>query len=203
MVSRPYRFLGEPPSDFVVKRESKHPAARIFSGKEEIAKLRKEGPDFKLLMLKDGDEWMLTNKVHGELRPFSFSVSKSAKSAHDKFEEKSIGNEVFVVRNQLFKHNGKIYMLACNPEGHDWNEHVHRAVKHVCRLDNISYDDLSQIDYQHRDFRDKIKRLRGTSVGEASGLGMEEKGHHVRLDSELEGVGIFIAAISYLLYASG
>jgi hypothetical protein len=61
---------------------------------------------------------------------------------------------------------------------------------------------FSQIEHAHYTLRDKIKRFRGKSVGEASGLGIEEYGHRIRLDSELEEVGLFIAAISYLLYAS-
>jgi hypothetical protein len=113
-------------------------------------------------------------------------------------------DEVFVVREQLFKHNGKFYMLASHPKDKHWNEHVHGAIRYISRLDDFNYDDaqLSQVDYQHRDLRDKIKRLRGTAVGEASGLGIEEQGHRVRLDDELADVGLFIAAISYLMYAS-
>ncbi|AIF83471.1 hypothetical protein NTE_01406 [Candidatus Nitrososphaera evergladensis SR1] len=114
-------------------------------------------------------------------------------------------DEVFVVREQLFKHNNNFYMLAGHPAGKHWDEHIHGATRYISRLDDFddySSTDLSQIDYQHRDLRDKIKRLRGTAVGEASGLGIEEKGHHVRLDDELADVGLFIAAISYLMYAS-
>ena len=62
---------------------------------------------------------------------------------------------------------------------------------------------LSEVDYHHYTLRDKIKRFRGKAVREASGLGIEERDHRVRLDSELEDVGLFIASISYLLYASG
>ena len=62
---------------------------------------------------------------------------------------------------------------------------------------------MSEVDYHHYTLQDKIKRFRGKSVGEASGLGIEERGHRVRLDSELEEIGLFIAVISYLLYASG
>jgi hypothetical protein len=69
-------------------------------------------------------------------------------------------------------------------------------------LNNFPYSKLSEVDHQHYTLRDKIKRLRGTPVGEASGLGTENRGHRVKLDSELDDIGLFIAAISYLLYAS-
>lgn len=94
-------------------------------------------------------------------------------------------------------------MLASHPEDKSWNEYVNSSIKYICRLDDFPYSELSEVDYHHYTLRDKIKRFRGKVVGEASGLGTEERGHRVRLDSELEDVGLFIAAISYLLYASG
>ncbi|MEO9363936.1 MAG: hypothetical protein ABI348_08560 [Nitrososphaera sp.] len=154
-------------------------------------------------------EWLLDRRVHGEFRPFSFSVRKLARAKDRHNADGDVppkDDEVFVVREQLFKHNGKFYMMAGHPAGKHWDEHIRGAVRYVSRLDgfNDDYDDadLSQIDYQHRDLRDKIKRLRGTAVGEASGLGTEEGGHRVRLDDELADAGLFIAAISFLLYAS-
>jgi hypothetical protein len=94
-------------------------------------------------------------------------------------------------------------MIACHPEDKFWNEFVNSSIKYICRLDDFPYSELSEVDYHHYTLRNKIKRLRGKAVGEASGFGIEERGHRVRLDSELEGAGLFIAAISYLLYASG
>ncbi|MGB8165212.1 MAG: hypothetical protein WCF14_09395, partial [Nitrososphaeraceae archaeon] len=108
----------------------------------------------------------------------------------------------FAVRDQLFQYNGKFYMLANHPADKTWNEHVYGSVKYIGRLDDFPYSDFSQVDHQHFTLRDKIKRFRGKSVGQASGLGTEEQGHRVKLDSELDEIGLFIAAISYLLYAS-
>jgi hypothetical protein len=162
----------------------------------------------------DGCEWILTRRVNGEYRPFSYSVRKLKRNVrgihtknnnyHDVAKDGDNNNdEVFVVRDQLFKHNGKFYMLANHPEGKHWNEHLHNTSRYVSRLDDFPYTELTEVDYQDRDLRDKIKRLRGTPVGETSGLGIEEKGHQVRVDDELHDVGLFIAAISYLIYASG
>ncbi len=115
--------------------------------------------------------------------------------------EKS-GEEVFAVRDQIFQNKGKFYMIANHPEDKTWNEHVYGSVKYVGRLDDFPYSYLSQVDHDHYTLRDKIKRLRGKSVGQASGLGTDEQGHRVKLDSELDEIGLFIAVISYLLYAA-
>ena len=191
-------------SEFVVRKGPKKWEAKVFSGEDEIAKISKgEGLGFRLIRQEDGLEWLLTNKVQGEYRPFSFSVRRSGKKIwgpNDKYDKE--GDEVFVVRDQLFKHNGKFYMLANHPEDKSWNEHLNGSVKYIGRLDDFPYSDHSEIDHQDYTLRDKIKRLRGKAVGEASGLGIEAHGHQVKLDKELDEVSLFIAAISYLLYAS-
>jgi hypothetical protein len=191
-------------SDLTVKKGPEKWGARIFSAGKEIAKIEKKGQDFSLVRHADGQEWLLSNKVHGELRPFSFSVRKLTKGEHERDgrQERLSEEEVFVVRDQLFKHDGKFYMLANQPAGRHWSEHVQNPVRYISRIDDFPYSELAEVNYHDRDLRDKIKRLRGTPVGEASGLGIEEKGHKVHLDGELEGVGLFVAAISYLLYAS-
>ena len=107
------------------------------------------------------------------------------------------------MRDQLFEHDGKFYMIANHPEDKVWSEYVNSPVRYIGRLNNFPYSKLSEVDHQHYTLRDKIKRLRGTPVGEASGLGTENRGHRVKLNSELDEIGLFIAAISYLLYASG
>jgi hypothetical protein len=191
-------------SEFVIRKGPKQWEAKIFSGKVEIAEIKKgEGLSFRLVSNKDGLEWVLTNVVHGKHRPFSFSVRKSGKKTQGLYSDgNDLGEEVFVIREQLFKYHGKFYMLANHPEGKSWKDYVNSSVKYICRLDNFPYSDLSEVDHQHYTLRDKIKRFRGIPVGEASGLGIEQRGHRVRLDPELDDVGLFIAAISYLLYAS-
>ena len=172
--------------------------AIIFSDKVEIAEIRKgEGLSFRLIDHRDNNEWILTNMVHGERRPFSFSVHKNER------KNRTLSDPMFVMRDQLFEHDGKFYMVANHPEGKVWSEYVNSRVRYISRLNNFPYPKLSEVDHQHYTLRDKIKRLRGTPVGEASGLVTEDGSHRVKLDSELDDIGLFIAAISYLLYASG
>jgi hypothetical protein len=191
--------------EFVIKKRPKDSEAIIYSGKQEIAKIKKhEGFSFKLIRYKDKQEWVLSNIVDGQRRPFSYAVRKAIKSS-SRHEAGEIhpGEEVFVVREQLFKHKGKFYMLASHPEGKSWIDYVNSSTRYISRLDNFPYPNLSDVDHGHYTLRHKIKRFRGTSVGEASGLGQHEGGHRVRLDNELADIGLFIATISYLLYASG
>jgi len=192
-------------SEFVIKKRPKESEAIIYLGKDRIAKIEKhEGFTFKLITYKDKQEWVLSNFVHGQRRPFSYAVLKTTqKTPDDRGEEIQTGQEVFVVREQLFKHNGKFYMLASHPEGESWADYVNSSTRYVSRLDSFPYPKLSDIDHEHYKLRHKIKRFRGKPVGEATGLGQDEGGHHLRLDNELAEIGLFIAAISYLLYASG
>ena len=185
-------------SEFVIRKGPKQWEAKIFSDKVEIAEIKKgEGLTFRLTDHRDENEWILTNMVHGERRPFSFSVHNNDRKYN------TLSEPIFVMRDQLFEHDGKFYMRANHPEGKFWNEYVNSSVRYIGRLNNFPYSKLSEVDHQHYTLRDKIKRLRGTPVGEASGLGTENRGHRVKLDSELDDIGLFIAAISYLLYASG
>jgi hypothetical protein len=191
--------------EFIVKRESKQWNAKILSNNEIIAEVKKgEGPDFRLIQPQDGREWVLTNKIDKEHRRFSFSVRN--------IENKKQGNggdTVFTVLDHIFKHNGKYYMLACNPQGKLWQEYVDANIRYICRLDNFPFPDMTEGGagsedggLQHHDLRQKQKRFRGVPVGETSGLAIEELGHRVKVDKELEDVGLFLAAISYLMHAS-
>ena len=173
--------------DFVIKKVGKSDA-EVFSAKTKIGEIKKEGEGYELAH-SDGRRWMLSSTVHEETRPFSFSVRDN-------------NSEVFVVRDQLFQHDGKFYMMANQPSGLHWSEHVRSRTRYISRLDGFPYQDLAHVDFHDRDLRDKTKRLRGTPVGQASGLGIEKGGHSVHVDKELEEVGLFVAAISYLIYAA-
>jgi hypothetical protein len=191
-------------TDFVIKKTAGDSDAIVYSGEQEVAKIVKnEGFSFKLIRFKDKQEWVLINSVDGERRPFSYAVLKATNVfSHDKKGEIS-REEVFVVREQLFKHKGKFYMLASHPEGKSWLDYVNSTTRYISRLDNFPYQNLSDVNHDHYVLRHKIKRLRGTAVGEASGLAQHLEGHHVALEKELDDIGLFIATISYLLYASG
>jgi hypothetical protein len=113
-------------------------------------------------------------------------------------------NALLTVRDNIFKHDGKFYMLANHPEGKSWHDYVDSPVRYISRLDNFPYSNMAETDEKkhHQNLRDKLKRFRGVPVGEASGLGTSPEGHHVKIDLELENIGLFLAAASYLMYAS-
>lgn len=190
-------------SEFIVKKAPTLLGAKIFSedGKEiaEIEKGREEQQLEYRLLSKRGDnhEWVLTNKIDGEHKPFSFSVMEAEK-------QKGQTDTILIVRDNIFKFNGKFYMLANHPEGKSWHNHVNSSVRYISRLDNFPYSDVSEMDANkhHQNLRQKLKRFRGVPVGESSGLGATPEGHHVKLNDELDNIGLFLAAISYLIYAS-
>jgi hypothetical protein len=177
-------------SEYVI-RGPRPGEARIFLDDEEIAKI-KNGEDRKSfeLISKDGGRWILTNNIHGEFRPFSITVFEQLKGKDD------ANREVLTISEHLFKHREKFYMLTNHPEGKHWNEYL-RGPRYISRLDNFPYSELAELDHH---IRHRLRRFRGVPVGEASGLGID--GHHVRVDKELEDIGLLIAASSYLLYST-
>jgi hypothetical protein len=186
-------------SEFTIKkRGSTQWDARIFSENgEEIAEIIKgEGFDFKLISQKDNREWVLTNKIDAQHRRFSFSVREAQK--------KEEGNPLLIIHDNIFVHNGKFYMLANHPEGKSWQNYVNSPVRYISRLDNFPYSNVSEMheNKHHQNLRDKLKRFRGVPVGEASGLGATPEGHRVKVNDELDDIGLFLAATSYLMYAT-
>ena len=125
--------------------------------------------------------------MHGEFRPFSISVLNQN-------EDNDINKEVLTIREHLFKYGGKFYMLTNHPEGKHWNEYL-SGIRYISRLDNFPYSDLREIDHHV-----KHELLRFRSTVEVSGLGIQ--GHHVKVDKELEVIGLQIAASSYLIYST-
>lgn len=165
--------------------------AKIFLDDDEIAKIEngEDRKSFKLIS-KDGSRWILTNNIHGEFRPFSITVLEQTKGKDD------ANREVLTIREHLFKHREKFYMLTNHPEGKHWNEYL-SGPRYISRLDNFPHSELAELDHH---IRHRLRRFRGIPVGEASGLGID--GHHVRVDKELEDIGLLIAASSYLLYST-
>jgi hypothetical protein len=187
-------------SKFNVKKGKTQWEAKVFSESgEEVAEIRKgEGPEFKLLSKKDNREWMLTNRIDGEHRRFSLSVIEVGnEERHDK-------SALLTIRDNIFEHNGKFYMLASHPEGKSWHNYVHSSVRYISRLDGFPYSDASEMaeNKHHQSLRQKLKRFRGVPVGEAFGLGAASEGHNVKVNDELDDIGLFLAASSYLMYAS-
>jgi hypothetical protein len=176
-------------SEYVI-RGSKPWDAKIFLEGEEIAKISKGEDLTSKLISKDGHEWILTNNVHSEFRPFSISVLDSNKGKAD------ATREVLTIRDHVFKHKGKFYMLTNHPEGRPWHEYL-SGPRYICRLDNFPYSDLREVDHHTKH---KLRRFRGVAVGEATGLGISS--HHVKLAKELQDIGLFIAAASYMIYCT-
>ena len=162
--------------------------AKIFSDNSEVGEI-KMGSDFTFrLISKDGREWDLTNKVHGEARPFSLTVAEVKDHK---------GKVVLTIKEHLFKHNNRFYMLTNHPEGKSWSESL-TGPKYIGRLNNFPFSDIEEVD---RDTMQKIRRYyRGTHVGEMSGLGLY--GHSVKISDEIEDIGLILAACSYLLYST-
>jgi len=127
--------------------------------------------------------------VHGKFRPFSISV------LHQNGDN-DINKEVLTIREHLFKYRGKFYMLTNHPEGKHWNEYL-SGTRYISRLDNFPYSDLTDIDHH---IKHELLRFRGVPVREVSGLGIQ--GHHVKVEKELEVIGLLIAASSYLIYST-
>jgi len=192
-------------SEFIVKKGPRQWDAKIFSedGKE-IAEIEKgeeqQQLEFRLFSKKDSHEWALTNKIDGEHKRFSFSIKEIENQEGGRREKDAL----LTVRDNIFEHNGNFYMLANYPEGKSWHNHINSPVRYISRLDNFPYSDVSEMDENkhHQNLRQKLKRFRGVSVGEASGLGVNPEGHHVKVNDELDDIGLFLAAISYLIYAS-
>jgi hypothetical protein len=178
-------------SEYVIQG-SKPWDAKVFLDGKQIAEIKKEeNLNLKLVNSNDGHEWIVTKKVHGEFRPFSISILDQNKG------DKVVGRqEVFTIREHLFKHKGIFYMLTNHPEGRHWNEYL-SGTRYISRLDNFPYSDLTELDHH---IKHRLRRFRGIPVGEASGLGTQS--HHVKLGKELEDIGLFIAASSYLIYST-
>ncbi len=176
--------------DYVVKEKGEPWRTRIYVGDEKVAETRALKDSTYILTAKNGDAWTLNARVHGEISPFSMTVvqSKARETPGD-----SPGTTVLTIQNHLFLHKGKFYMLGCAPEGRPPREFLLGKI-FICRLDTFPFSDLSEIDHETRS---RLKRLRGTPVGELEGLGRE--GHNVHLPDELEDIGLPLAASCYLL----
>jgi hypothetical protein len=115
-------------SEFVIRKGPKQWEAKIFSDKVEIAEIKKgEGLTFTLADHRDENEWVLTNMVHGERRPFSFSVHNNDR------KNNTLSEPIFVMRDQMFEHDGKFYTIANHPEGKVWSEYVNSPVRYIGR----------------------------------------------------------------------
>lgn len=171
---------------YAVKRTGRTSDAVISQGGKMVATLRGEGD---LLFRLEGaarEEWVLSPRVHGEVRPFSMVVTASGRS-----------EPVLTIRNHVFFHNGQAYMLTAIPADVHPAEHT-LGKRHVNRLDKFPFSRLEDIDLQTWG---RLRLNRGVSVGTIDGLGADE--FCVALSQELQDVGLPLSAASYLLYSTG
>jgi len=173
---------------YVIKRTGDPSEAEIFQSDKLVALLdRPKGELRTVLKLEDGmlRIFYLDPKVDGTIAPFSTAVYEDP------------GKIFLKIKSGCFSLNGKIYLFKSLPEGHSMKGHLH-GLKYICRLDNLPYHDVEEID---RETREKLNKHRGVDIGRLSGLG--RLGHEVTLSNELVEIGLPLAAASYLLYSSG
>jgi hypothetical protein len=173
--------------EFAVKRTGKTSDATIRRGGEEVATLRSSGESRFALESARGGAWDLNPRVQGEIRPFSMNVTSSEDS----------GKPVLTIRNHVFFHGGRAYMLTGVPEDVKPADHL-LGKRHINRLGQFPFSSLEEIDPETWG---RLRMHRGVAVGTIEGLGIEE--FRVALSEELQDVGLPLAAASYLLYSTG
>ena len=180
--------------EYVVKQEKSPREAKVFENQMEAGLLTNEGRGTFELVSNDNRGWMLTNKVDGEFRPFSMIVRlKTSSLAQSVKEEESW---ILKIRDHLFQHNRNFYMLGSIPEGKPHREFM-MGKRFICRLINFPFSDIDEVDAETRS---RLRILRGLPVGEMYGIG--STGFHIRIESELQDIGLPLAASSYLIYST-
>lgn len=174
-------------TDYLVKRTGSPSEARIFASGEAAGELREVDGQSCVLMSGGKERWKLSRRVHGEVRPFSLEVTELGGRR---------GRVVLTVRNHLFVHHARIYMLTNSPAGRPLREYL-LGKRYICRLDGFPTSRLAEVDHESWS---RLRTFRGAPVGEMDGLGTV--GHHVRLTEELEDIGLPLAAACYLLYST-
>jgi len=134
---------------------------------------------------------IFSRKVDGEVRPFSIIARKEIE---DTLSER--GDPLLKIRDRLFLHNGRIYMMSNVPEGKPIG-HFSQGPKFISRLDNFPAVDPALLDRAVMNRSER--RLRGTHVGEIYGTGMD-KGHKIKIeDPNLEVISLPLAVASFLI----
>lgn len=176
-------------SEYTVKRTGAFWEADVSLGAEKIAAIRKAGDyKFSVQMTNGGEGFLLDPRINGKIKPFSITAYEG---------QSTEGKIVLKIRNSLFSHHGQMYIMKNVPEGRLPKDHA-LGKKYICRLVNFPFTNPDDVDVHTSE---RLGRHRGVDVGEMSGLGLV--GHKVKLESELEDIGVPLSSASYLLYASG
>jgi len=179
--------------EFVIQRTGLPWEARVYVGDSEVAELKiaKAGSSHLIETGPSHHRWSLTPKVDGHFRPFSM-IAREMKE--EKGHDISGEAHFLKIKDGLFHHKGKFYMLGAIPEGVPPKE-VLTGAKFICRLDSFPFSEHEEIDHETRN---KLRRMqRGVSVGEIFGFG--PKGSHVKLESELDDISLPLAASIYMI----
>lgn len=172
--------------EYLVQSENQENFAKILLLGELIAtvQINRLGTS---LHATDGRKWFLSQRVDGELRPFSMVAEKI---------EGALKTVTLKIRDHLFFHSGNMYMYSNVPEGLI-HHHAKNGPKFISRLVNFPFSDPSEVDPETRH---RLRRVRGVPVGEINGLG--HSGHSVKIERELEDIGLEISASAFLLYTT-
>ena len=164
-------------------------SARITLQGKEIDELSIVGEGLFRLN-EPSQSWLLSRRVDGEVLPFSMAVYKWLK------DEPSGSKEVLKIKDHIFIHNGRFYVIGGRPEGSFPKNHM-TGSKYICKMQNFPFAHPDQVDAETKH---RLKRHRGVPVGEFSGLG--SAGFHIRLADELKAIQLPLAASVYLMYSS-
>ena len=196
------------PTDYLVKTiayhqkgmKGRHAFAVVLVEEESKSKPRKASGEKLELFESDAEPWVFflnpgssgelkfSKKVDGEVRPFSIIVTESTSSGEV---------PVLKIRDRLFRHKNKMYVVSNVPEGRSIGDYQ-SGPKYISRLDGFLASDPSEIDPVTTSRAER--RLRGVHVGEIIGSGNHGNGHRVRIeDEELEDIGLPLAVSSFLI----
>ncbi len=160
----------------------------VYCDNKEIGEIHETIEMTYVLISNKEEKWILSPKVHGEIRPFSMSVLKS-----DLVSDKT--NEVLVIHSHLFKHKNNFYMINITPEGMPLRETL-KGPKYICRLKHSPVSNIEEIDQKSKI---RLRWLRGFPVGEIEGIGTN--GHKIKLSNELKDIALPLATSCHLMFA--
>jgi hypothetical protein len=188
-------------TEYVVIHSEAKSAKILQDGQEKgvLKKLDRLGV-FELESKAPAQNWILTHKVDGEVRPFSIACysNSNVKANEGSTQKEPTGELCLKIKEHIFFHRSNFYSIgAAVPAGASPGD-FSTKMKFICRLVNFPFADLDNVDGETKH---KLRRHRGIAVGEIYGLGAE--GYHVKIyGDELADIGLPLTASTYLLYTT-